>query len=292
MKPFFKPKAYFRPGSLGKAVELLSNFGDRAKVLAGGTDLLVQKPSGAECLIDIADLGLEYIKEHENGVEIGAATTVRSIGVSGSLSSEPYLVLRDAACALGTPTIRNMATIGGNICNASPAADLPLALMVLGASLTIMGPAGKREVNIGEFFENIGGKNIQADELLLSINIPASRGRCGTSFQKLRHHQTSIDIAIVNVAARMTCEKQACVKASIALGAVAPTPIYARKAEALLGKKRPNAAIIQEAASAASEEVNPIDDVRGSKWYRKKMAAVLVRRALEESSRRCGIWPE
>ena len=156
----------------------------------------------------------------------------------------------------------------------------------------IAGANGKREIAIGEFFENAGKGNILKDELLLSINIPATRERCATSFQKLRHHQTSVDIAIVNVAARITCEKETFKALSIALGAVAPTPIYARKAEALLINKRPDPDIIQKVANAASKEASPIDDVRASKEYRKKMVAVLVRRALEESSRRCGIWPD
>lgn len=290
MTELFRPGEYYRPSNLGEATRLLSSLGKKAKIIAGGTDLLVNKPSEVQCLVDVVNLDLDYIRKVEQGIEIGAATTVDLIGSSSILSSEPYVVLSEAASMLGTPTVRNMATIGGNICNASPAADLPLALMVLDASAKIIGSNGSRMIPIGDLFEGLKKTRLGEDELLVGVHIPAGKETSGTSFQKLRHHQTSIDIAIVNAATRLTCENETCKEARIALGAVAATPIYAEKAEATLINKRLDPDIIQRAAEAASEGVDPIDDVRASAGYRKRMVAILVKRALEHSARRCGIW--
>ena len=260
-------------------------------MIAGGTELLVYKPVDIECLVDISKLGLSYIKEEEDGINIGAATTLDIIESSPVISSEPYRVISEAAGLLATPTIRNSATIGGNICAASPAGDLPPALMVLEAAVKIVGQKGSRILAIREFFKDVKETELGEGEMLTEIHIPLSSQNSGTGFQKLRHHQTSIDIAIVNVAARLTCSGDSCEDARIALGAVASTPIYAEKAEKLLIDKEIDKDLIQSAAETAAEESKPISDIRATALYRKRMVAVLVRRALEDSARRCGIWP-
>jgi CO/xanthine dehydrogenase FAD-binding subunit len=286
----FQPREYHRPKDVHEAAKLLSSWGDRAKIIAGGTELLVHKPLDIECLVDLSHLHLNYIKKDKDGILIGASTTLNEIERSPLFSSEPYGVLSEAAKALATPTIRNTATIGGNLCNASPAVDLPPALMVLDATVKIAGLTGSRVLPVADLFEDVKKTALGEGEFLVEVQIPDNPENSGASFQKLRHHQTSIDIAIVNAAARLTCEAGICTDVRIALGAVAPTPIYAKGAVVVLKGKKLDMEIIQKAAEAASEEANPIDDIRASAGYRKKMAAVLVRRALEESAGRCGIW--
>jgi len=275
---------------LREATSLLSSFGKKAKVIAGGTDILVNKPSGLECLVDVASLDLDYIRKDEDGIHIGAATTLDLIESSPMLSSGPYAVLSEAASVVATPTVRNMATIGGNICNASPAADLPLALMVLDSTVRTVSLNGSRILPIGDFFEDVNKTKLRDDELLVEVHIPLSAETTGASFMKLRRHQTSVDIALVNVAAELTCPDDICEVARIALGAVAETPIYAKKAEELLTGKKLNEELIQKAAEAAAEESRPIDDLRASAGYRRRMVGVLVKRALEVSVRRCATW--
>lgn len=277
----FRPREYYRPKDLRKATRLLSSFGRKARVIAGGTDLLVDKPSEVECLVDVSNLGLGYIRKAGDGINIGAAATLDLIQSSPILSTEPYRVVSEAAGMIATPTVRNMATIGGNICNASPAADLPLALMVLDSTVKIVGLSGSKTLSIGDFFKDVNQTILDDDELLAEVHIPLSSKNSGAAFLKLRHHQTSIDIAIVNVATKLTCSDNSCQDARIALGAVAKTPIYAKKAERLLVGKRIDVELIQRAAEAASEESEPIDDVRASAGYRKRMVEVLVKRALE-----------
>ena len=288
MNGFFRPREYHRPSNLQEATWLLSSFGKKARLIAGGTDLLVTKPPEVECLIDVASLDLNYIRKDEDGIHIGAATTLDLIERSPMLSAGPYVVLSEAASNMATPTIRNMATIGGNICNASPAADLSLALMVLGSAVKIYGLGGIRILPVGEFFEDVNKTTLNEDELLVEVHIPLSSGDTGASFLKLRRHQTAIDLAVVNVAAKLTCSGNLCEDARIALGAVAKRPVYAEKAERLLTGKGLDGKLIQEAAEVASKEAKPIDDVRGSAQYRRRMLAVMVKRALELSVTRCG----
>ncbi len=182
---------------------------------------------------------------------------------------------------MATPAVRNMATIGGNICNASPAADLPLALMVLDSTVRVTGLGGSRTLPVGDFFEDVNKTSLNEDEMLVEIHIPPSSGTTSASFMKLRHHQTSVDIAIVNVAVRLTCSDNLCEDVRIALGAVAKKPIYAKKAEKLLTGRRLNGELIEKAGEAAAEESRPIDDIRASAGYRRRMVSILVKRALE-----------
>jgi len=288
MNGFFRPREYHRPSNLQEATWLLSSFGKKARLIAGGTDLLVTKPPEVECLIDVASLDLNYIRKDEDGIHIGAATTLDLIERSPMFSAGPYVVLSEAASNMATPTVRNMATIGGNICNASPAADLSLALMVLGSAVKIYGLGGIRILPVGEFFEDVNKTTLNEDELLVEVHIPLSSRGTGASFLKLRRHQTAIDLAVVNVAAKLTCSGNFCEDARIALGAVAKRPVYAEKAERLLTGKGLDGKLIQEAAEVASKEAKPIDDVRGSAQYRRRMLAVMVKRALELSVTRCG----
>jgi CO/xanthine dehydrogenase FAD-binding subunit len=290
MKDYFRPKHYYRPPDISEVVAILSSFGNKAKIVAGGTDLLVQRPTGVECLVDISNLGLDYIKKEKNCLYIGATTVVNALRNSSMLLQEPYRVLSEAASSLATATIRNMATMGGNLCNASPAADLSLPLMVLDATLIAWGPRGKREIHVKDFFRGVNLTALEKDEVLTEILIPQSAQKAMGCFVKLRHHQTAIDIAVVNAATLLIWKNGFCEKAKIAMGSVAPTPIYASNAEALLTGKEIGEEIIQKAADLAAEESKPIDDHRASATYRKRMVSVLVKRALESSWRRSRLW--
>ena len=177
--------------------------------------------------------------------------------------------------------------MGGNLCNASPCADLALPLLVLDAILVATGPTGRRQIPVENFFEGANYAALYGEEVLLEIRIPLCSKNTGTSFLKLRRHQTAIDMAVVNVATALTWDKKRCKSARIALGSVGPIPFRAKKAESVLAGAEPNADVIQK--TAATEEARPIDDVRATAVYRKKMVAVLVRRSLEQSLQRCGL---
>ena len=178
--------------------------------------------------------------------------------------------------------------MGGNLCNASACADFALPLLVLDAVLMAAGPKGKRHIPIESFFKGANYTALHKEEVLLEIRIPLCSDITGTSFIKLRRHQTAIDMAVVNVATSLTCKKKRCEAAAIALGSVAPISFRAKMAESVLAGAELSEEVIQKAAMTAAKEAKPIDDVRATSAYRKKMVAVLVRRSLENSMRRCG----
>ena len=292
MGAYLQVEEYQRPRDLAQAIGILSKFGSSAKVIAGGTDILPLRP-GAENidtirhLVDVAGLGLDYLKKEREHIRIGAAATINAIGESHLFIAGGYGALTDAAEAHSTATIRNRATVGGNLCTASTCADLSLPLLVLDAILVVAGPDGERLIPIEDFFKGANYTALEKEEVLLEVRIPSGSEKKATSFLKLRRHQTAIDMAVVNVATSLACSERNCMAAGIALGAVAPVPFRARKAESILVGSELNDDTIQKAAATAAEEAKPIDDVRATSAYRKKMVAVLVRRSLENSMRRC-----
>jgi carbon-monoxide dehydrogenase medium subunit len=272
-----------------EAVSLLSTHGKSARLLAGGTDLMVQRPPDIQTLVDISSLNLNYIKDDKTqGIRIGAATPVEALEHVRSFTTGPYKAVAEATGSMATHTVRNMATIGGNLCNASPAADLSVTLMAMDGVLTVQGSKGRREIPIREFFIAPNATALQEDEMLIEIHIPIFPEKTGTSFCKLRHHQTSIDIAIVNVATLLRIQNGRCADAAISMGAVGPTPLRAKRAEDLLIGESLTEELLMQASLAAIEESTPIDDIRASADYRRKMITVLVKKSLETSRRRCG----
>ncbi len=293
MGVYFQIQEYHRPQDLAQAVEILSRIGTSARVIAGGTDVLplrhgVKNADNIRHLVDISKLGLDYLKKEHDHIHIGAATTINTIGASPLFLSGPYGALSDAAGVHSTTTIKNRATIGGNLCNASSCADLALPLLVLNAILVATGPNGKSHIPIESSFKGANYTALNKEDLLLEIRIPLCLEKTGTSFLKLRRHQTAIDMAVVNVATTLTCHKKRYETARIALGSVGPIPFRAKKAESVLVGAELNEEIIQKAAATAAEEARPIDDLRATAAYRKRMIAVLVQRSLENSMRRCG----
>ncbi len=289
MNALFRPIAYFRPKDPAEAVSLLAAHGRGARILAGGTDLLVQRPPAAEILIDIGSAGLSYVRGDEaSGFAIGAATTVEALERVRAFALGPYRALAEAADGMATPTVRNRATVGGNLCNASPAADLAVALAAMGATVVVAGTGGGKEVPVEDFITGPNATVLREGELVTEIRIPPLPDGTGTGFCKLRRHQTAVDTAVVNVATRLQVREGRCVDAAVSMGAVGPRPLRARRAEALLIGEALDAERIGQAARTAMEESAPIDDVRASAGYRKRMVAALVGKSLEESLRRYG----
>jgi carbon-monoxide dehydrogenase medium subunit len=288
-----KYEGYHRPGNGDQAVEILTTYDNTAQVIAGGTDILPLRPGGhnggnGKHLVDITHMGLDYIREGKDGIHIGATATINSIGAFSLFSKTPYLVLSEAVACHSTQTIRNRATIGGNLCNASPCADLALPLLALDARLAIKGPKRDRQIPIQDFYLGTNLCALDSNEILLEILIPFCEKKTGTSFLKLGRQQTAIDMALVNVATCLTMEGQCCDTVRIALGSVGPVPFRAKRAASILTGKLPDKETIQRAAEAAAKAAAPLDDIRATAAYRKKMVVILVRQALENSLRRIG----
>lgn len=279
-KGVFRPKDYVRPTTVAEAIKLLVDSGHRARLIAGGTDLLVEKDPETEIVIDVADLGLNYIKTDSRGMKIGAATTFAAIETSPVLGKSPYNILGEAAHLMGTPQIRNMATIGGNICSAVPSADSPPALLALAATLVIAGPTGERTIDIADFFLDAKRNALNTGELLVEIQLPTLPARTSATFVK-KGRLAAADLALVNGAVSLTITPEGlCADVRIALGAVAPTPLRANKAEAMLQGKKPNEDLLRKVADCAASEIKPISDVRSSAEYRRALSRVLVERML------------
>jgi len=278
-----KNMKYFEPKTISEACALLAEYGDDAKIIAGGQSLaplLKQKLMAPECLINIKEISeLNYIEYDEGaGLRIGALTTHRQIEKSPVLESK-YSMLPDMAKTLGDVQIRNVGTIGGSLCHADPVADPAVALMSLGASVKVANSSGSRIIPLDEFFTDYLETVLQPGELLTDISIPNPTTRFGGAFRKYSVYEG--DVAVVNVAAGITLSNGVISDVKIVLGAVASTPIRASTAEGqLLGKSADDEAIV-EAAQTASEESQPVSDINFSANYKRELVSVLTRRALK-----------
>lgn len=276
----FRPKEYLRVATISEATGLLKKYGDSAAALAGGTDLLVAKPPHIEYIVDISHLPLSYVEHDAKGVRIGALTTLNEIAASPRLKEEPYDAIAKSTLEMGTPLTKNYSTIGGNLCTAAPSADMPPSLIALDAEARITGPTGKRKVLVSEFFAGPKKSVLKKGELLTEIFVPKALAKTKAVFMK--KGRTSEDIAQVNAAVRLTVAGGVCKTARIVLGAVAPTPIRCKAAEAMLeGKKLGDIAeMAEEVAQAAADNARPISDIRSSAEYRKAIVKVFVKRSL------------
>lgn len=274
---------YFAPTEIGEAVRLLAEYREKATVVAGGTDLLPKinyyqlKP---EVLLHIGRLGLDYIKEEDGKLVIGAATPTSKLA-SNPLVAEKASALAAAARQSGSAAIRTTATIGGNLANASPAADLATPLMILDAELLLTSTRGNRKVAINDFFVGPGKTVLEPDELLIEVSLPLQKGK--SVFLKLGRRK-AMTLSVVNVAVRLEMEGARCKDARIALGAMAPVPLRCTRAEGLIKGQVLDKSLIDQCAAEAVAETSPIDDQRASSWYRKKAGTVLVARALAQAA--------
>lgn len=274
---------YLEPHTIKEAVALLSKYDSKAKVIAGGTDLINlirTKTIRPEYVVDIGHLtALDYVKYDPQGtLSIGALTTIRALEMSAEIKKH-HSVISQAAGQLGSMAIRNVGTIGGNLCHASPAADTAPCLIGLEAGVRIAGPAGERTVALEDFFSGPGRSVLQRGEMVVEIQVPSMPPHARGVY--LKHSiRGSADLAIVGVAVIASLEGECCRNIKIVLGAVAPTPMRARRAEKVFEGKEIDDALIEDAAQTASDECRAITDVRASAEYRKEMVKVFTRWAI------------
>ena len=280
-----QPFQYLTPRSLDEAVALLAQ---NATPLAGGTDLFLRmerRQTRPEAVVDLKRIpGMDGIEPSGRGLRIGALALMETLSAS-FLIRDGYPALGEAARVVGSTQTRNRATIGGNLANASPAADTATPLMALGAVVEATGADGTRELAVDELFRGPGKTALRDGELLTAILIPAMPALSGSAFQ--RCVRTAMDIAVVNCAAFVRLDENGIVvDARIALGAVGPTPLRAASAESFLKGHGFSARTAEEAAECAAADARPIDDVRAGADYRREMVRVLTRRAIGSACQR------
>lgn len=277
---------YFEPKTLDEALSLLKKYGEQTKVIAGGTDVMVdikfkEEPGG---LINIKKIpGLGGIQENGGSLRIGPLTTIREIETS-ALVRDKLPVLWDASHQFASLQIRNTATIGGNICRASPSGETLTPLLVLEAKAKLAFSDGEKSEPFTSFFQGPGKCSVGAKGLLTGIDVPYPAA--GSRGVYLKHAvRGAMDIAMVGVAVLITPDaaKNNLHDVRIGLGAVAPTPVRAPKTEALLRGKPLTAALLKEAAAMAASESSPISDQRSSAEYRRWIVEALTRRGLEQT---------
>ena len=277
---------YFAPESLEEAQQLLLDKGEGAYLLAGGTDLLVKmnhdllKPDSVIALKHIK--GLEEITfDPKEGLKIGATALLANVAGHPDILKH-YPAVAAAAKETANVQIRNMGTVAGNICNAAPSADNAPSLLAMNAEVVIIGAEGEKRLPLEQFFKGPGLNVLDSGEILTAILVPVPDSDSGVSYQHISA-RGKVDISAVCVGAMVHMERDICRDARIFLGAVAPVPMRALKAEAKVLGEQLTEEIIETAGIAAFEESQPITDVRSSAEYRKKMVAVLTRRALTEA---------
>lgn len=275
-------ETYYTPTSVEETLQLLAEHGPRARLIAGGTDLLLELERGmreAPVLIDISRVpGLDGITVDGETLRLGPLVTHNRLAAS-SVVRERAFPLSQAAWNVGAPAIRNRGTLGGNLVTASPAGDTIPPLVAMGATLVLRSVRGERLVPIREFYRGVRQVDLAPDEMLAEIRVPtAAPGERGI-FLKLRLRQ-ALAISLVNAAVIVRMERGTVTRARIALGSVAPTVIRACEAEGVLVGGPLTEERIAEAAALAAQAAVPIDDIRAGAEYRREMARVLVRRAL------------
>ena len=279
-----EPLEIYQPTSLQEASRLLKENGPGGRFLAGGTDLVIamkEKGLVPKYVVDLKRIpGLTGIRENGDGsITIGALTTMREIEIS-PLIRRKFPFLAQSAAEVGSIQIRNRATVGGNMANATPSADVAPSLIALNATTTIVGVNGRRTIALEDFFRGPGQTNMTDDEILTEIMIPKTSPRLVGEYIKFSPREM-MDLAYVGVAVAYTLgERGRCQGVGIVLGAVAPTPVRARRAEAAVEGQALTEALAEKAGEIAAEESKPITDVRSSADYRRAMVAAMTKRAL------------
>jgi CO/xanthine dehydrogenase FAD-binding subunit len=277
-----------RPKSLMEALKHMEAPG--AKPLAGGTDLIIDLREGASearTLVDLTQLKeLDYIRESDGWIRIGAMTHHTDL-VESDLIRSKAPVLSEAANLVGSVQIRNMGTVGGNICNASPGADTATPLLALGAEATISSSGGTRTVPLGEFFAGPKRTSLNPGELLTELSFPTPPAGSGGAFQKLGRRK-GCTLSLINIAAYVELDGDTCSEVRVAVGACAPTPVRITDVEEMLRGKKMGEAVINEVSSACYGLVQPSQRAhsRASEEYRREMSCVLMRRALTSALER------
>ncbi|MGB2695044.1 MAG: xanthine dehydrogenase family protein subunit M [Dehalococcoidia bacterium] len=276
---------YIAPASLDEAVAVLTQHGQSARVLAGGTDIIIQvreRRLDISVMVDIKAIPEVTAIVHANGggLRIGAAVPCAQLYQDSEIARR-YPALIDSAGLIGGIQIQSRASLGGNLCNSSPAADAIPTLIALSATCEIAGPNGTRTLPVEEFCTAPGKNVLGNDEFLVALSFPAPEAHSGAAFERFIP-RNEMDIAVCNAAANVTLSADGSIfqSARIAVGAVAPTPLFVREAgEALAGQPVGDAAI-ERSAQIASDAAKPITDMRGSAGQRKHLAGVLTRRVI------------
>lgn len=278
------------PRDVDEALRVLTERGPEAKLLAGGTDLLPQLKNGVikpSCVVDLSGVArVRALHADPSGLRIGAAVAARTLERDAT-TQKTYTSLAESGALVGSVQVRNLATLGGNLCNAAPSADMAPPLLALDAQAVIAGPKGERRLLFTDFFTGVPRTVLAPDEILLEIVVLAPGPRSGGHY--LRHTpRRELDIAVVGVASQLTLSDGVCAKARIALAAVAPVPLRARAAEQALEGKPVTPEAIERAAELALGAAKPISDQRGSADYRRHLVRVLTRRTLRAALARAG----
>ena len=280
---------FHAPSSLDEAFSLLETHRGDVKLLAGGTDLIPQmkmrrvEPGHIINLKRIPDLS--GIKQYNGSIHIGALTRLIEIEKS-KLIAEKVPLLTETVKAMASVQVRNLGTIGGNICNASPAADTAISLIALGAKAQFASSTGIRFVPIEDFFTGPSRTIMKYDEILTGISVPIKTENTGSSFIKIG--RVVLDLATVNAAVSLTLDGDLIRNVRVAIGAVAPTPLRLMVVEDYLVGKSPSFEVFEAAGELASEIVKPISDVRSTAEYRKAVSKTIIMDTLDRASRQAG----
>lgn len=280
---------YESPKSLAQALSLLAAAGEKGRVLAGGTDLIIQMRAGVrtpEQIVDVKNIPeLQTIAfSPQDGLRLGAAVSCARITEDAVLKQQ-YPGLVEAAALIGSDQIQNRCSLGGNLCNGSPAADTTPALIALGATCVIASARGTRTVPVEQVVTAPGRTVLQPDELLVEFLIAAPKSHSADCYQRFIP-RNEMDIAVVGVGAAVTVEGGKFTAARIGLGAVAATPLFAKEAGDSLVGKPVNDEAIAAAAVLAQKIATPITDMRGTAEYRTHLVGVLTRRVVKEAAER------
>jgi carbon-monoxide dehydrogenase medium subunit len=280
---------YLAPNSVEEAVALLAQHGDDAKVLAGGQSLIPAmrfRLASPTILIDINNLsGLEYVREEDDSLAIGALT--REVMLEESpLVARSYPLLADAARVIADPLVRNRATVGGNLAHADPANDHPAVMLAYGAEIVARGPGGTRVIPVDELFVGLFETSLQPGELLVEIRIPKPAANSGGAY--LKNERKVGDYAVSAVAVQLTMSGNTCSAARIALTNVSSVPMRATGAEQALVGQPLSDEVLEAAGRAAAAECDPSADLRGSVEYKRDLTRVLTKRAIRKAAERAG----
>ncbi len=280
---------YVEPATLDEAVQLLAERGDEAALLAGGTYLLIQmkmERAAPRSLINVAHLpGLKGLTQAEGGLRVGALTTIRDLRNAPEIQ-ERYTALAEACAAFGSTQIQIMGTVGGNVCNGSPASDTVPALLAFDAQARLAGPEGERELPVEALLVAPGEVALEPGELLTELLLPEPAPNAGSAFIKIS--RVAADLAKANVAAVLEREGDTIKACRLAYGSVGPVVIRVREAEEVLVGQPFSAELALEAGRIASEQITPIDDVRSTAWYRHEVVKVLTHDVLQMAWQRAG----
>jgi carbon-monoxide dehydrogenase medium subunit len=272
---------YYRPESLKEAYGLMDKWKGKADYIAGGTDIIVRIKQGIarpDALVSLRCIAELQRCVRKGGLLLGSMTRFRDIERDPFIALR-YPALKAAAGWLANPQVRNVATLGGNICNAAPSADAVPPLLVMSAVATVEGPGGTREIPLERFFQGPGKTCLEAGDILTAVRLPETPGRSGSAFMKTG--RVTQDLAVANAAAFVAMEGDRCRECRLAAGAVAPVPLRLRRAEAVAVGRKIDRDLLDQVAETVSQEVSPISDVRGTEAYRRVVAGVLVKRAIE-----------